>query len=460
MRVVPYSVRSFKALAERESRRGADISRTVPAVRSAVTALRDRRDQYRTEIAFLAQDSPERLAARDQFRSDREELRQRRDDAVENAMQGALIQFEQALSSGDFTFDLEPGVNLDGRQTYRVSDALCVAFPEKQAAAVIRKLGHGDAQGRNGIIRALKEALGKRYAHAIYRLDIQSFFDSVPHDKLLSALRSVSRLDTVTSDLVSRLLEEFASITGQRKGLPQGVAMSSHLADFYLHGLDRRVKTAPGVLFYARYVDDLVLVLEDEEALAAVQRQIDEELRDLGLTKHPLKTKPIITTANGDYPEGQALEYLGYRFTRAEGALSTGLTATRHQRRVIKLESALQRWLDSSPSSARPNHGQDGLLIDRLRYLAGNTKLLNSKDNVAIGLFFSNSALDPGAPELIELDDVLQQFVQANTDKMSEGLRKKISAISFVEMFIQRPFYRFDQQKVQRIVQAWRDGAR
>lgn len=458
MAAVPYSVRSFKALAERESRRGADLTRTVPAVKDAVAALRVRREQYKTEVTPLALGSPARLAARDRFHSDRKELRQNRDDALENALQGALLQFEQTLESGNFTFGLTQAVKLGHRQTYRISNTLNVAFPAKQAAAVIRDLRAADAQSRNGIVRALKEALGKRYSHAIYRLDITSFFGSIPHAELLKRLRSLKRLDTVTVTLVSRLLEEFAALTGTRVGIPQGVGMSSHLADFYLHEFDRRMKATPGVLFYARYVDDIVLVLEDGAALDAVKGEIKVELQKLALTINVAKTEEIITGSNGDYPTGSALEYLGYKFTRANGKLTTGLTTNRHQRRMRRLELTLQSWLDSSPNAAHPNHGHDGMLIDRLRYLAGNTKLLNSKDNVAIGLFFSNSALDADATELTDLDVVLEQFRQNHSNKMSERLKKKVQVISFSEMFAQRPFYRFSPRKVQRAIQAWEEG--
>ncbi|MFP3398018.1 antiviral reverse transcriptase Drt3a [Brevibacterium sp. H602] len=456
MAITPYSVRSFKALAERESRRGENLTRSVPAVKDAVVALRLRRDQYKNEVTSLSLDSPARLLARDRFHSDRKKLRQYRDEALEDALHEALIQFEQALWDGSFTFGLTQAVKLGDRQTYRIRDTLEVAFPAKQAAAVIRGLRAAEMQSRNGIVRSLKEALGKKYSHAIYRIDITSFFGSIPHDKLLARLGSLKRLDTVSLALVSQLLDEFAKINGTRTGIPQGVGMSSHLADFYLHEFDRVMKAIPGVLFYARYVDDMVLVLTDEAALDIVKAEIEMQFRKLSLTQNLAKTVAIVTDENGDYPAGSALQYLGYRFTRTRGKLTTGLTESRHQRRMKRLELTFQSWLSSSPDAARPNHGHDGLLMDRLRYLAGNTKLLNSKDNVAIGLFFSNSALDTDATELTELDAALEKFRRDHSNKMSEHLRKKIKAISFQEMFTQKPFYRFSQRKAQRVIQIWK----
>ncbi|KQY74356.1 hypothetical protein ASD13_12870 [Microbacterium sp. Root1433D1] len=95
------------------------------------------------------------------------------------------------------------------------------------------------------------------------------------------------------------------------------------------------------------------------------------------------------------------------------------------------------------------------MLLDRIRYLAGNTKLLNSKSNVAIGLYFSNSALDENAGELRELDVMIQEFCLLHGSKMPDKLRSRIESISFVDMFHSRSFLRFNQKRVERIVSIW-----
>src|SRR5690606_17200506 len=107
-----------------------------------------------------------------------------------------------------------------------------------------------------------------------------------------------------------------------------------------------------------------------------------------------------------------------------------------------------------------PNHGHNGLLLDRVRYLAGNTKLLNSKSNVAIGLYFSNSALDPDALELTELDASLNAFCERHASKMPTELRERLEAISFVDMFASRQCLRFRQKRIEQIVRIWKGAGR
>lgn len=462
MKTIPYTLRSFIELAENENRRGKDISRLDPDVGRATRALRERRERFLTEIKRLERDDPTRDEVRKTYREDRLELRRERDQAVEAAMHDALSTFEEQLSNDEFTFGLTEGPKVGPKQTptYRTDAALDIAYPAKQAADAVKRAARIDASSRNSIIRALQETLDKKYLHAIYKVDVQEFFESVPHRTLLERLATYPELDSVTSQLIRCLLHEYESIKGSDIGLPRGVGLSSHLAELYLSGFDSKLKTHPGVLFYARYVDDIVMVLDSGTHLAEVKDLVVSELSSLQLTLNRDKTFELITNDAGDYPLGTQIEYLGYRFSRADGRLTTGLTAKRKGRRSARLQQALNAWLGTSPDATDPNDGHNGLLVDRVRYLAGNTKLLNSKSNVAIGLYFSNSALAPGAAELIELDDILRAFLHDHASKMPEKMRKRVSRISFVEMFESKTFLRFRQKRIERIVSIWKGEAR
>lgn len=455
MSAVPYTLQSFTELAERENRRGKDISRLDPAVRRATQAMRSARGRFLASVASHGAEDPARAVLRAEYRAVRQELRKSRDESVEFALRAALTLFEEKLTGRQFTFGLAPGPLVGGKATYQIGSALEVVYPAKQASESLRSAAHFDTSSRNSVVRALKSALDKSYEHAVMKLDIEAFFESVPHSLLLDRLARCSNLDSVSIDLTKQLLSEFEAATGAKTGLPRGVGMSSHLAELYMSDFDSTVKTHPGVLFYARYVDDVVIVTESERALSRVKESVLAALSDLGLKPSTTKTHDLVADANGNYPAGRTVEYLGYKFARIDGKLSTGLTDKRKARRVHRLEHTLQSWLDTAPNAVWPNHAHNGLLLDRLRYLAGNTKLLNSKSNVAIGLFFSNSALDQSAQELADLDAIIEAFRVQHASKMPERMRSRLAAISFVEMFKSRPFLRFSQKRVEQIVGLW-----
>lgn len=451
----PYTIRSFVDLANLENRRGKDISRLDPEVGRVTRALRAARQRYLRRAKKLARDSPERIAARETYRAQRHDLRRKRDEAIETALRGALHAFEERFSEGQFSFELVAGSLVGGKPTYQIGSSLQVRYPAKQAAASVQTAVAVEAPSRNSVIRALRSAIDKPYHHAILKLDIERFFESIDHFELRKRVSRYPGLDRISISLTERLLWEYGAITRSQLGLPRGVGLSSHLAELYMSEFDSKVKSHPGVLFYARYVDDVVIVSENAGALASVRAAALAALDELKLSPNLTKTYERVADGNGEYPAGESLEYLGYRFTRIGRRLTVGLTDKRKTRRVARLELAIQHWLSTLPNASWPNHGHNGILLDRIRYLAGNTKLLNSKSNVAIGLYFSNSALDVDAEELRELDGLLRAFCLQHGSKMPDRLRSRIESISFVRMFGERVFLRFDQKRVERIVSLW-----
>jgi retron-type reverse transcriptase len=73
-------------------------------------------------------------------------------------------------------------------------------------------------------------------------------------------------------------------------GLPIGNYTSQVYANFYLGRLDHFIKSDLGIRYYARYVDDFVIVHRDKDFLKSLIPQIQSFLKDqLKLTLHPKK---------------------------------------------------------------------------------------------------------------------------------------------------------------------------
>jgi RNA-directed DNA polymerase len=140
--------------------------------------------------------------------------------------------------------------------------------------------------------------------------DLKSYFDSIPHDKLMARLRTwVSDgrvLELVECWLKQEIVSECERWT-PTGGTPQGAVISPLLANLYLHPLD--VLMGERGFSMVRYADDFVVLCESperaQEALALIRFFTDEN----GLTLHPDKTHV------GDCRiKGQGFEFLGYRF--------------------------------------------------------------------------------------------------------------------------------------------------
>jgi RNA-directed DNA polymerase len=156
----------------------------------------------------------------------------------------------------------------------------------------------------------------------VYDADLQGYFDSIPHDKLLRCLEmriadgSVIRL--IRMWLESKVVEGGGGagrgVGGRRRqGTPQGGVISPLLANVYLHWFDRvfHYSTGPGAWASARlvrYADDFVVLARYQGV--RLQRFIEEKLEGwLGLVLNREKTRVVKLRE-----KGSSLDFLGYTF--------------------------------------------------------------------------------------------------------------------------------------------------
>lgn len=123
-------------------------------------------------------------------------------------------------------------------------------------------------------------------------LDIRQFFDRVPRAQALQAVRCVADEDAFVS-LVESILSAGAFERGQvvptPHGLPQGSPLSPLLANAVLHPFDLWLtQIVPG---FARYADDIVILLPSKEKTTARLEQIQQRLSRLGLELNTAKTQ-------------------------------------------------------------------------------------------------------------------------------------------------------------------------
>src|SRR5712691_7767351 len=140
--------------------------------------------------------------------------------------------------------------------------------------------------------------------------DLQSYFDSIPHDKLMTRVAASISDGRVLSLLEGFLQQDIMKDMARWRpttGTPQGAVISPLLANLYLHPLDLLMEQSGCRM--VRYADDFVILCRTEEEALAVLRQVTAWVVANGLTLHPDKTRV------GDSRQpGQGFDFLGYRF--------------------------------------------------------------------------------------------------------------------------------------------------
>ncbi|MGK2862250.1 MAG: group II intron reverse transcriptase/maturase [Chitinophagaceae bacterium] len=132
----------------------------------------------------------------------------------------------------------------------------------------------------------------------VMTLDIKSYFDTIPHDKLLKALQFYCKEKWV-SLYVSRWLKasivnEDGSKTQPQSGTPQGGVISPLLANLYLHVVfdGWMLHHYPGIRF-ERYADDIIIHTRREQIAQSILNKLQKRFTECGLTIHPAKTQII-----------------------------------------------------------------------------------------------------------------------------------------------------------------------
>lgn len=172
-------------------------------------------------------------------------------------------------------------------------------------------MSYGFRPGRSckDALREVDCLLKAGYTH-IVDADIQSYFDRIPHERLMR------RIETRISDgRILRLIERFLKqdvLAGTERwtpiqGAPQGAVLSPVLANIYLHPLD--VHMSERGYRMVRYADDFVVLCQDQDQAQRALHEIRNWMEENGLNLHPDKTHV------GDCRiKGQGFEFLGYRF--------------------------------------------------------------------------------------------------------------------------------------------------
>ena len=155
----------------------------------------------------------------------------------------------------------------------------------------------------------------------VYDADLQGYFDSIPHDKLLACLRmriadrSVLHLIRMwlETPVVERTEDNQTKVHRPGQGTPQGGVISPLLANVYLHWFDKRFHEADGPAQWAkarlvRYADDFVVMAryQGPQLIAMVESLLEDWL---GLTINRDKTRVVNLSE-----EGTHRDFLGYTF--------------------------------------------------------------------------------------------------------------------------------------------------
>jgi RNA-directed DNA polymerase len=153
-------------------------------------------------------------------------------------------------------------------------------------------------------------------------LDIQGFFDNVPHEPILKAVEHHTGLPWVLLYvrrwLTAPIQQPDGTLASRDRGTPQGSAISPLLSNLFMHyAFDRWLHESQDRVRFERYCDDAIVHCVSEKQAKFIRNLIAARLWKFGLRLHPEKTR-IVYCAQDGRPSisgvGVEFTFLGYTF--------------------------------------------------------------------------------------------------------------------------------------------------
>lgn len=398
----------------------------------------------------------------DIFEKQKEEIKKER----ENKLEEILKEISATINDEKFRLIIQKGIVKYGDQLYTAENTPENYFVLKQLQRNIYKTFNVKQSDRKKLISQISLLLNDNFPKVILRTDISKFYESIPHRQLLNQIEENSLLSYPSKKVVKDILNQYWKIlvddgiknaNDERVGIPRGIGISAFLSELYLKDLDSLIKSLPNVTFYARYVDDIIIIYTPDNRSEIVstskyKSDVKHIIEKFSLKMNNDKTQ-IIDLRKANYQRNQSknysLTYLGYKFLISfkkskndkgkdvivRQPLSIKMSEKKFERYKEKIKVAFDEFSSDVIKHATCTSKINNKLVQRIKILTSNFRLYRRKNNVLIGIYFSNEFLTKELQDLKDLDTFLKSEIARVSASLSVIAKSKLEKLSFVSGF-------------------------
>ncbi len=444
-----FSVDNFRKILDLENRKGVflegmffeSLSEATDDIKSQVALIKDLKKNRRS---FLKEDY---FSEKDRLN---EKLKLLKDQKYV-LLTHELDEVSKLVQRKDFKFKFTIGT-AHSKTIYKVNSDAASYFALKQLQYNLRKIYKVKQGNRYQIICQLRELLSDKIPKYVIRTDIKGCYESIPSDLVLKKLNSDALLSLTSKSLLKSIFTRYKALSSSAQGVPRGIGVSAYLSEIYLRSLDREIRKLPNILFYARYVDDIVVIFTStpNQEQSGLLELVKEKIESASLEINEEKTKYFDLTRS--FSASPMFDYLGYRISFGSGEVKIDITKgkiNKYKRRIKSAFDSYSAMIEKNELKARQ------LLIKRVKFLTGNTNLVNNKKHVRTGIYFSNSLIS-STDTLLGIDCYLKSLIDLLEN---DRVKNNLSKFSFVKGFEEKVFYKFSVKDLMEIMEVWKHGS-
>lgn len=364
-------------------------------------------------------------------------------------------------------------ITVKGKDAWSIKDPKAI-LAHKLLVSNIKSNYSARSQDRKFIIESIISHLKDSYGYCVHRLDIKSFYESFDRREVIRKIKNDSILSKKSINLLESFFKELGSLGVI--GLPRGIGISSALSELMMTEFDEKISSLKSVLFYARFVDDILIISTPSLNKSLLMRHAG----DFGLPKkiefHKSGDKISFSQVNKTTDKGdrrKTFDFLGYQFelNNYDNHLGQMLTYKRREvsvsiapNKVDKIKNRILKSFFSVLSSRRANADEIALLNKRIMFLSKNYLLPNSpkEPNIYSGIYHNYNYVD-NYDQLKEIDSFYQNLLFGKSTRLNNRIRCSLSfktrrglaKHSFLSGFKNKEFCRFTNSDFNEIKKAW-----
>jgi hypothetical protein len=396
----------------------------------------------------------------------------------EGKLEEILGEISAKINDENYKIKIQKGNVKFGDQLYTAEKTPENYFVLKQLQRNIYKTFNVKQSDRKKLISQISLLLKDGFPKVILRTDISKFYESIPHSQLINKIDENSLLSFPSKKVIKQILNQYWNIlvadgiknaNDERVGIPRGIGMSAFLSELYLKDLDSLLKSMPNVTYFARYVDDIIIIFtpdnrKETTPMSTYKSEVKCIIEKFSLKINYRKTQ-VIDLKNG-VTQNYSITYLGYKFSISDqNPLTIEMSAKKFNRYKSKIKVSFDEFhsnfLKYSPNTSKTNNK----LVQRIKILTSNFRLYRRKDNVLIGIYFSNEFLTNELQDLVKLDRFLKSEIKRVSTSLSVISKDKLDNLSFTNGFNKKHTLNFNFNdkhkrgavKIDKIINIWKD---
>lgn len=359
----------------------------------------------------------------------------------------SITSISYTVSQKDFTFSKIRKSTMKGKDIFTIDDKN-EYFAIKKLNSIIKRIYTISHSNRNDILTQLIEIINDGSNYKIIRADIKDFFGNVPRKKIIDKIKSDSLLGSLMINKLNQLEDVLKHKNCQ--GLPRGVSISSTLSEIYLRDFDSAIQNTPFVYYYARYVDDIIIVCVDDK-LEKVESILAHELNKIDLSFND-KYSTLNCLDNS-----ASFDYLGVKFNFNDGNVKYLLSTNKIKNIKSKVIKSILDYR---------NNKDDNLLINRIKLLTSNYNLYTKTESNSLkaGIYYNNQNIN-NYEQLNELNEFLRKSFTSKNGSLAKTVKfipRKVASNCmrqcFFKGYIEKKMVNFTGKDMANIVRCWKHG--